>query len=97
MIKLFNAQLRDNDPIDLALEIKSMTHQIDATSVKVYIALITFIKYLYPTYLHYLESTKVGHQMKLLNFETLVEKIAEHEKAFGEKTTQSNVEIIFLA
>ena len=35
--------------------------------------------------------------MKLLNFETLVEKIAEHEKAFGEKTTQSNVEIIFLA
>jgi hypothetical protein len=35
--------------------------------------------------------------MKSLNFDTLVEKIVEHAKSFGKKTTQSNVEVVCLA
>lgn len=53
-MKLLNLELKDNDPMALALEIKAISHDINATSVKVDISLTTFIKALYPTYLHYL-------------------------------------------
>ena len=88
-MKLFNLELKDNEPMALASKIKSITHDTDATSVKVDIALITFIKDLYPTYSHYLESLQAIGHMKSLDFDTLVEKIVECEKAFGKKTIES--------
>lgn len=61
-------------------KIKVITHDIDATNVKVDIALTAFIKTLYPTYTHYLESLQASVHIKSLNFDTLVEKIIECEK-----------------
>ena len=39
-MKLFNLELKDNDPMKLASEIRAIFHDIDATSVKVDIQLI---------------------------------------------------------
>jgi hypothetical protein len=50
LIKLFNLEIEDVVPMPLAFEIKAITHDIDATSVKIDIALTTFIKVLYPTF-----------------------------------------------
>jgi hypothetical protein len=94
-LKLFNIELRDNEPMDLASEIKSITHDIATTIVKVDVSLTTFIKALYPTYSHYLESLQASGNMKSLNFDTLVKRIAECEKDFGKKTTQSNTKVVF--
>jgi len=49
LCKLFNLDLKDNYPMDLVFEIKSILHNVDATSVKIDISLMTFIKSLYPT------------------------------------------------
>jgi hypothetical protein len=84
-LKLFNLEMKDNDPVDLASEIKSNIHNVDATSVKIDIALTTFIKSLYPTYFHYLESIQASGQLKCLDFNSLVEKIVELEKDFVKK------------
>lgn len=92
-MKLFNLKLRDNDHMDLDLEIKAITHDIDATSQSWYCS-HGLHKGSLP---HYLESLQVSGQMKSLNFDTLVEKIAECGKAFGKKTTQSNVEVVCFA
>ena len=70
----------------LASEITAIFHDIDATRVKVDIQLTAFIKSLYPTCTHYLESLQASVQMKAMTFETLVEKIAEREKAFGKES-----------
>ena len=76
----------------LAYEIRAILHDIDATGVKVDIQLTAFIKSLYPTYTHYLESLQASGQMKAMTFETLVEKIAEREKEFGKKESKPNEE-----
>ena len=55
MLKLFNLELNDNNTMAVAYEIKAITHEIDAISVKVDLPLTAFIKVLYPTYSHYLE------------------------------------------
>jgi hypothetical protein len=34
-LKLFNLELKDNDPMDLAYEIKSIMHDIDVASVEI--------------------------------------------------------------
>ena len=72
-------------------------HDIDATGVKVDIQLTAFIKALYPTYTHYLESLQASGQMKAMTFETLVEKIEKREKAFGKKESKPNEETLCLA
>ena len=64
LMKLFNLELKDNDPMKLASEIRAIFHDIDATGVKVDIQLTAFIKALYPTYTHYLESLQASGQMK---------------------------------
>ena len=79
----------------LASQIRAIFHDIDATSVKVDIQFTTFIKALYPTYTHYLESLQASGQMKAMTFETLVEKIGEREKAF-EKESKPNEETLCL-
>jgi hypothetical protein len=83
MVKLFNLELKNDDPMDLASEIKAIMHDIEATGVKIDLPLTTFIKALYPTYSHYLESLQASGQMKSITFDKLVEKVAECEKAFG--------------
>ena len=72
-------------------------HNIDVIGVKRDIALMAFIKALYPTYSHYLESVQASGQLKSLYFDSLVEKIVEHEKDFGKKTTQPTWETVCLA
>jgi hypothetical protein len=47
LVKLFNLELKNDDPMDLASEIKAILHDIDATGVKIDIPLIAFIKALY--------------------------------------------------
>ena len=91
LMKLFNLELKDNDPMKLAI-----FYDIDATGVKVDIQLTAFIKALYPTYTHYLESLQASGQMKAMTFETLVEKFVEREKAFG-KESKPNEETLCLA
>ena len=51
-----NLELKDNDPMDATSNIKSIMHEIDAIGVKVDLPLISFIKVLYATYSHYIES-----------------------------------------
>ena len=65
LMNLFNLELKDNDPMKLASEIRVIFHDIDATGVKVDIQLTVFIKSLYPSYTHYLESLEASGKMKL--------------------------------
>jgi len=81
-VKIFNIELKDGDPMDLSYEIKSIMHEIDSAGVDIDIHLMTFIKALYPTYSHYLESLQASGQMKSITFDSLVEKVAECEKYF---------------
>jgi hypothetical protein len=97
MVKLFNLELKNDDPMALASEIKAIMHDIEATGVKIDLPLTTFIKALYPTYSHYLESLQASGQMKSITFDKLVEKVAEREKAFGKKSTHSTGETVYLA
>ena len=96
LMSLFNLELKGNDPIKLTFEIRDICHDIDPTGVKVGIQLTTFIKTLYPSYTHYLESVQASGQMKAMTFEKLVEKIAERDKAFG-KESNHNEETMCLA
>jgi hypothetical protein len=97
LMKLFNLEMKDNDPMKLASEIRALYHDIEATGVKVDLQLTTFIKALYPTYSHYLESLQASEKMKDMTFDKLVEKIAEREKSFGKKESLPNVETLCLA
>ena len=89
-MNLFNLEVQDNDPMKLASEIKALFHDIEAIGVKVDLQLTAFIKALYPTYSHYLESLQASGQMKAITFDILVDKIAEREKSFGKKESLSN-------
>ena len=60
MLKLFNLELKNDDPTALASEITTIMHDIEATRAKIDLPLTTFIKALYPTYSHYLESLQVS-------------------------------------
>jgi len=76
LVKLFNIELKNDVPMALASDIKATMYGIDATRVKTYIHLTTFIKALYPTYFHYLESLQASGQMKSITFDILVDKVA---------------------
>ena len=91
--------MSNNDSLKLAFEIKSINHEIESTGVKVDFPLTTFIKSLYPSYSHYLESLQASGQLKDLDFHKLVGKIAEREKAFGKKEAShsSNTKTLCLA
>jgi hypothetical protein len=71
-------------------------HDIEAIRVNIDLPLMTFIKALYPTYCHYLESLQASGQMKSITFDKLMEKFAEREKAFGKKSTYSTGETLYL-
>lgn len=67
--------------------INTIMHDLNVIGVKIDMPLTIFIKALYPIYPHYLESLQARDEMKSLTFDPLVENVAEHEKAFGKKTT----------
>jgi len=62
-------------------------HDVEATRVKMDIPLTNFVKALYPTYSHYLESLQASSQLKNINFDTLVKKFAKKDKYFGKRKT----------
>jgi len=98
MIKLFTLELKNNDPLALASEVKSIMHDIKSTKVELDIPLIAFLKALYPTYSNYLESLQANGNLKDITFDSLVKKFAEREKAFGKKTVpESSEETVCLA
>jgi hypothetical protein len=51
MVKLFNLELKNDDPMALASEIKAIMHDIDATRVKIDLPLTTSLR---PSTLHIL-------------------------------------------
>jgi hypothetical protein len=55
MAKLLNLELKNDDPMALASEIKYIMHAINETGVNIDLPLISFIKALYSTYSHYIE------------------------------------------
>jgi hypothetical protein len=65
--------------------------------VNIYLPLTTFIKALYRTYSHYLELLQASGQMKSITFDRLVEKVVECEKEFGNKSSHSIGETMYLA
>jgi hypothetical protein len=97
MMKLFNLELNNDDPMDLASYNKDVMHEINSIGLNTYLHPKTFIKALYPTYSHYLDSLQASIQMKSITFNTLVEKVAGHEKSFRKKSSHSTDEISFLS
>ena len=92
MIKLFTLELKNNDPLALASEVKSIMHDIKNIKVELDIPLIAFLKARYPTYSNYLESLLANGNLKDITFDTLVKKSAEREKAFGKRIASKSSE-----
>jgi len=63
-MKLFNLEIKDNDLMKLAFEIRALYHDIEAIGVKVDFQFTTFIKFLYPTNSKYLESLQDSEKRK---------------------------------
>eukprot|EP00253_Pinus_taeda_P029725 PITA_29725 len=98
MIKLFTLELKNNDPLAIASEVKSIMHDIKSTKVELDIPLIAFLKAHYPTYSNYLESLQANGNLKDITFDSLVKRFVEREKAFGKKTApESSKETVCLA
>lgn len=72
-------------------------HDIDSISMKIDITHVALIKAFYPTYSNYLESLQASGNLKTLTFNTLVDKIAEHEKAFGKKSSDPTLDTLCIA
>ena len=87
MVKLFSLEMKNDDPLALASEVRSIMHDTENTGVKMDIPLIAYVKALYPTYSHYLESLQASGNFQHITFDTLEKKFAEREKAFGKMTT----------
>ena len=56
LIKLFSLELKNDDPLALASEVRLIMHDIKTTGVQIDIPLIAYVKELYLTYSNYLES-----------------------------------------
>lgn len=99
LLKLFNLEMKDNDPLKSSCEVKFIFHDIKATRIKVDLQLLAFIKFFQPVYSNYLESLQAGGKLKDITFDKLVRKIAEREKSFGKKesASKSSVETFCLA
>ena len=72
MLKLFSLELKYNDPMMVAYEIRAIMHKIQASGMKVDLPLATFVKSLYPTHSNYLESLQARDKFKNLTFDNLV-------------------------
>jgi hypothetical protein len=69
-------------------------HEIECTGANIYLPLMTFIKTLYPTYSHNVESLQESDQMKSMAFEKMVNKFVDREKEFRKKPTPSTGEYL---
>jgi hypothetical protein len=87
LVKRFNLELKNDDPMALASKIKAIMHDNYSIRVNIGIPFIDFIKSLYPKYSHYHESLEASGQMKSITFHTLVEKVTKCEKSFGNKSS----------
>ena len=98
MIKLFNLELKNDDPLALASKVRSIMHEIKNSGVEVDIPLIAYVKAFYPTYSHYLESLQASGNLIKITFDSLEKKFAERENAFGKMTTPlSSEEVVCFA
>lgn len=92
MIKLVNLELKNDDPLALASEVRYIMHDIKNNGVEVAISLIAYVKTFYPTYSHYLESLQASGNLNEITFDSLEKKFSETEKVFGKKTTPQSFE-----
>ena len=98
MITSFNLELKNDYPLAFTSEVRSIMHDIKSTGVDIDIPLISYVKALYPTYSHYLESLQASGNLKEITFDSLEKKFAEKKKDFGRKRThQSTQEVVCLA
>ena len=89
--------VKDNDLLLVAFNIIEMMHKIQESSMKSNLPFATFVKSLYPTHSNYLESLQASNKFKHLSFDTMVEKIADREKAFRKNTSDPLGDYIFFA
>ena len=87
MLKVFSLELKDDDPMFLTYEIRSIMHKMQGYGMKPYLPLAKFVKSLYSTQSNYLEFLQARDKFKYLTFDTLVENIADREKSFGKKSS----------
>ena len=92
IIKLFSVELKKDDPLALASEVRSITHDIKTTSVEIDIPMIAYVKAIYPTYSHYLVSLQASGNLKEITFDSLEKKFVEREKDFWKRTTPHSIE-----
>ena len=64
MVKLFKLEMKDNDLIIVASEIREIMRKIQAIGMQPNLPLASFVKPLYPTHSHYLESLQVSDKLK---------------------------------
>lgn len=74
MIKLFNIDIKENDPLALSYEIESIMHDVNTTGIHIDVPLTSFFKAIYPKYSHYFESIQTSMQLKNITFDFLLEK-----------------------
>ena len=93
-----NLQTINDDPLALASEVRSIMHDIKSTGVEIDIPLIPYVKEIYPTYSHYLESLQASGNLKEITFDSHENKFDERDKAFGKNTNpHSTKEVVCLA
>ena len=62
MLKMFSLEVKDNDPMMGASEIKAIMHKIQESGMKPDLPLRAFVKSLYPNHSNYLESLQASVQ-----------------------------------
>ena len=95
MLKFFDLEVKDNDPMLVASEIRAIMHKIQAYGMKPDLPLAAFVKSLYLTHSNYLESLQASDKFKDLTFDSMVEKIVYRHKSFGNKSSDPAGESIF--
>jgi len=89
MVKLFNLELKADETLAPTLDIRAIMHDVNAIRVNRGIPLIVFVKSLYPTYTHYLESLKSSVQLKAITFDSLMDKFTKWDKYFWKRKMTS--------
>ena len=92
MIKLFSLELKNDDHIALASKVRAIMHDIKSIGVKIYIPLIAYVKALYTTSSHYLESLQESGNLKDITFDSLENNFVEIEKDFGKNIAPQSIE-----
>ena len=86
VIKLFSVELKNDDPLALASEVRSIMHEIKSIGIEIDIPIIAYVKALYPTYSHYRVQLQASRNLKEITFDSLEKKFAEREMGFWNNT-----------